>query len=386
MPQLILDSHIHLWPGTAANPQSHGWMHPGAHLTRQYSIKDYLIALSASDNHVRKYNVAGFVYVETDRVVGQIDTGDADVQNWAAEPLNEIAFLRRIVEGKPGEGKEFVGPHFDLLKAIVAWAPFHRGFTSFSSYLTVAKEVAGHETWSRIKGFRFLLQGIRDEGKYYQLVSSPNFVEILQHLGKEGLSFDVGVDQRQGGIWQLEHFANVIEMVHDGVLSREKTVFILSKLLERTNSCALLILVLDHLCKPDMEQAPTTNKTKKRDFERWKLVISRFAKHEKVYMKLSGAFSEIADQDPENPLSLSIVLERMKPWLDHVFSEFGPGRIMFGSDWPVCNVRGPGDAKSWGHWVEVVDQFMQTRGFSKGNMDRVWFGTGVEAYRLQSMQ
>lgn len=135
-----------------------------------------------------------------------------------------------------------------------------------------------------------------------------------------------------------------------------------------------------------MEQSPTTNESKADNFERWKVAISRFAKQEKVYMKLSGAFSEIADQDPETPLTVLFIVERMKPWLDHVFSEFGPARIMFGSDWPVCNVRGPGDAKSWGHWVEVVEEYLQTRGLLKDEMDRVWYGTAVEAYKLSPLQ
>jgi L-rhamnono-1,4-lactonase len=135
-----------------------------------------------------------------------------------------------------------------------------------------------------------------------------------------------------------------------------------------------------------MEQPPTASETKSVNFTRWKAAISRMAKEERVYMKLSGAFSEIVDQDPSSPMPVEDVIERMQPWLDHIFTEFGPWRIMFGSDWPVCNVRGPGDTKSWSCWVDVVGQILQSRGLSEIEMNRVWYGTAIEAYRLDPIR
>jgi L-rhamnono-1,4-lactonase len=103
-------------------------------------------------------------------------------------------------------------------------------------------------------------------------------------------------------------------------------------------------------------------------------------------MKLSGAFSEIIDQSPTNVLPVNDLVEHIRPWVDHVFDQFGCWRIMFGSDWPVCNVRGPGDAKSWGHWVESVDKIMRSREMSEMEMNRVWYGTAAEAYRLDPIR
>lgn len=134
-----------------------------------------------------------------------------------------------------------------------------------------------------------------------------------------------------------------------------------------------------------MEQAPSATGQTQHDFEGWKSAIARMSKQENIYMKLSGAFSEIADQDPGEPLSVADVLDRMRPWLDHVFDTFGPWRIMFGSDWPVCNVRGPGDAKSWSLWVQVVDQILLERNLSELERNRVWYGTAIEAYRLDPL-
>jgi L-rhamnono-1,4-lactonase len=234
-PQIILDSHIHLWPQNAASSTSHGWMEPGQHLTRQYSIEDYIAAFSPKPEppvsaESKEVDVKGFVYIETDRVVKE-DKGE-DVLSWAAEPLREIAFLRRIVEGTPEEGETgFSSSHSGLLKGIVAWAPLDRGIVGFQQYLAAAREVAGEETWKRIRGCRYLLQGIRDREEFEKLAEGKEFVDLLRLLGEEGWSFDVGVDQRSGGIWQLFSFAEVVGKVHDGVSSRDQTVFILSEFL-----------------------------------------------------------------------------------------------------------------------------------------------------------
>jgi len=130
-----------------------------------------------------------------------------------------------------------------------------------------------------------------------------------------------------------------------------------------------------------MEQ-DSTDKAKEGDFESWKAAISSLAPHENVYMKLSGGFSEIADQDPSNPWPVPKVVERIRPWLDHVFDCFTSQRIMFGSDWPVCNVRGPGDGLAWSHWRDVIEFALEERKLSASERDRIWFGTAAEAYRL----
>jgi L-rhamnono-1,4-lactonase len=224
--QNILDSHIHLWPQSAANAKSHSWMQLGEQLTKQYSIQDYLSASSSntststSGSHVR-----GFVYVETDRTVQSSES--QDVQIWAEEPLREIAFLRRIVEGTPEEGEGFDASHSHLLKGIVAWAPLDRGITGFQQYLSAAREIAGEETWKRIRGCRYLVQGIKDRMMFDNLVKGNEFIDLLRLLGEEGWSFDVGVDQHSGGIWQLFNFGDTIIRAHEGVETKDKTVFIL---------------------------------------------------------------------------------------------------------------------------------------------------------------
>jgi L-rhamnono-1,4-lactonase len=110
--------------------------------------------------------------------------------------------------------------------------------------------------------------------------------------------------------------------------------------------------------------------------------MRRLAAIPNVYMKLSGVFSEIGDQPTDKPWPVSDIVDRTLPWTDHVLDCFKPTRLMFGSDWPVCNVRGPGDELSWRHWRQVVANLMRLKQLDQKDKDLVWFGTAQEAYRL----
>lgn len=66
-------------------------------------------------------------------------------------------------------------------------------------------------------------------------------------------------------------------------------------------------------------------------------------------MKLSGAFSELPPLPSPTPETseedvITSTVERLRVWTDVIFDNFGPRRVMFGSDWPVCNTNGGGTA------------------------------------------
>ena len=84
-----------------------------------------------------------------------------------------------------------------------------------------------------------------------------------------------------------------------------------------------LKFVIDHLAKPDIKGG---------NMEKWKADIEAVAAYENVYCKVSGMVTE-ADWQRWKP-------EDFKPYLDIVTEAFGMKRLMFGSDWPVCNVAG----------------------------------------------
>lgn len=81
--------------------------------------------------------------------------------------------------------------------------------------------------------------------------------------------------------------------------------------------------VIDHLAKPLIRD---------RTMEPWRSQIRTIAAHPNVYCKLSGLITEA---DWRNWSA-----DDCRPYLDIVFEAFGPDRLMFGSDWPVCLLAG----------------------------------------------
>lgn len=206
-------------------------MTPGFQLTKEHILSSYVEA--AEQNHsfaeTRDVQVEGIIYVETDRRLSSPFDPDGQpvpLTTWAAQPLDEIRFLRDIVEGRYGEADS------RMLLGIVLWAPVHLSPAVFEEWLSAARAAAGEETWKRVKGFRYLLQSMTDRADFEKVVFSDDFMSVLksfkQYRGGRNFVFDVGVDQHSAGVWQLEDFIKVIDRVHEGVEEDGKVTFVLS--------------------------------------------------------------------------------------------------------------------------------------------------------------
>jgi L-rhamnono-1,4-lactonase len=219
-PHPILDTHIHLWPSSACTSKSHSWMKPDHILTRRHGISDYLSAAA---------DVTGFIYVETDRYLPALypsstnsaSISDEELITWAKEPLSEITFLRRIVEGKGDEDDDGVRKgQEERLKGVVLFAPLHISPASFKRYLALARDAAGSQLWRKVVGFRYLLQG-KGDGEVQRLVSSEEWMANLLELSKSemyggkkgGWTFDVGADVNRDGVEGLEAIKGMVERV-----------------------------------------------------------------------------------------------------------------------------------------------------------------------------
>ena len=77
--------------------------------------------------------------------------------------------------------------------------------------------------------------------------------------------------------------------------------------------------VLDHMAKPDIEHHAISE---------WKRHFNALAEHENVVCKLSGLVTEA---------NWKVWQQRdFTPYLDVAMEAFGPERLLYGSDWPVC--------------------------------------------------
>ena len=99
-----------------------------------------------------------------------------------------------------------------------------------------------------------------------------------------------------------------------------------------------------------------------------------------TYMKLSGCFSEI----PEALKTASVddTFIALQAHLAVILGAFGPFRIMFGSDWPVCT---PGVAGAWQKWKNVVARFCDLASLSQEDQIMIWSGTAIKAYNIKEL-
>jgi L-fuconolactonase len=116
--------------------------------------------------------------------------------------------------------------------------------------------------------------------------------------------------------------------------------------------------VLDHAAKPAIAAG---------ELEPWAGELAALARLPNVACKLSGLVTEARWDDWD--------ADRIRPYADHVLGVFGPQRVMFGSDWPVCRL-----AASYGQVRELAEALVA--GLSPAEREAVFHHTAAGAYRL----
>ncbi|MBI4326727.1 MAG: amidohydrolase family protein [Chloroflexi bacterium] len=119
-----------------------------------------------------------------------------------------------------------------------------------------------------------------------------------------------------------------------------------------------LPLVVDHIAKPRIAA---------RGWDDWADGLAHLARCPNVWCKLSGMITE-ADWARWQATDL-------KPYIGHALAVFGPGRVMFGSDWPVCLLAG-----SYPQVVEAAK--VNTAHLTASEQDAIWGGNAARFYRL----
>ncbi|MFE4751909.1 amidohydrolase family protein [Streptomyces mirabilis] len=119
-----------------------------------------------------------------------------------------------------------------------------------------------------------------------------------------------------------------------------------------------LTFVLDHLGKPPIATGV---------LQPWATAVRALAELPNTVCKLSGMVTE-ADH-------AKWTVDGLRPYADTVLDAFGPGRLMFGSDWPVCTL-----AASYGQVVDAAEEL--TGGLGAEERAEVFGGTATRVYRL----
>ena len=119
--------------------------------------------------------------------------------------------------------------------------------------------------------------------------------------------------------------------------------------------------VLDHMAKPDMRT---------RTSKRWSMMICKLASNANAYCKLSGLVTE-ADWYRWSTSDFT-------PFLDTVFGAFGPDRLMFGSDGPVCLLASP-----YAKVKQVIEEYVDRH--AAEHKDKIFGGNAIRFYGLEAL-
>ncbi|KAH8811795.1 hypothetical protein F5884DRAFT_831553 [Xylogone sp. PMI_703] len=337
----IIDSHIHLYP--EAELETLAWLTPDSPLYKQQSVDEYEAATALLPS------LKGFIFLETDRK-HDLEAGAKDGSGWEM-PLMEVEWLKRIATGTPKEGQGHSKEQAKLCLGIVPWAPLPSGGEVLERYVKEVEKHAG-ESFGKVRGFRYLVQ---DKPKGVML--QEGFIDGLKWLGRNGYTFDLGVDQHRGGRWQLEEALEMIERAHEGVDEEHQVT-----------------VIINHLCKPDLSVYNLADPK----VGAWRTAMYSLSKCNKTYMKLSGCFSEMPDSLKN--ASVDDTFEAIQSYLAIVLATFGPSRIMFGSDWPVCTI---GVVDAWNKWRQIVERFCYMAGLNEEEQNMIWSGTATKAYGIK---
>lgn len=185
-----------------------------------------------------------------------------------------------------------------MVAAVISGRPASDGFASY------IKPFKGSPF---IKGVRQVLHGPTTPAGY---CLDKAFCRGIQLLGELGMSYDLCM--RRG---ELLDGAKLIDL------------------------CPGTHFILDHCGNADVRE---------KDRSRWQKDIAAVAQRPNVVCKISGI---VASAKPE-----PWTADDLAPIINHTLDVFGPDRVMFGGDWPVCTL-----AATYRQWVEALQTIVKGR-------------------------
>jgi L-fuconolactonase len=164
-----------------------------------------------------------------------------------------------------------------FIKGVVGWVDLRAD--------NLSERLAYFSKFKKLKGFRHIIQG---EPAAFML--DRKFILGVQKLADYNFTYDLLLYHHQ-----------------------------LPEALQFIQQLPQVNIVVDHLAKPSIR---TQEKNE------WALNIAALAAFKNVHCKISGMVTEADWKNwKQNDFT---------PYLDVLFESFGPARLMYGSDWPVC--------------------------------------------------
>ena len=205
-----------------------------------------------------------------------------------------------------------------FLRGVVGWAPL--ASVDFPRHL---EELAAH---AKLKGLRHVIQDEPDD----DFILGEDFNRGISALAGTGLVYDILIFER--------HLSAAARFVD-----------------RHPNQ----IFVLDHLAKPLIRQG---------EISPWRERLRDLAARPHVYCKLSGLATEANWH--------RWTIDDLRPYFEIALECFGPGRLLAGSDWPVCLL-----ATGYGRWWETLGELISR--LTASEQARILGENAVMAYNLE---
>ncbi|WP_163394105.1 amidohydrolase family protein [Flavobacterium limi] len=205
----------------------------------------------------------------------------------------------------------------DFIKGVVGWVDLRAE--------NISERLSHFSQFEKLKGFRHVVQGEPDDFMF-----GTAFRNGIAALKEFNFTYDILIFHRQ-----------------------------LPAAIDLVKSFPDQDFVIDHIAKPDIKSG---------EIESWKKNIEEISKLENVKCKISGMVTE-ADWNNWKPSDL-------KPYLDVIFENFTADKLMFGSDWPVCNV-----ASDYKELVKTLEDYMSQ--FSIEDQNKIWSENAKSFYKLK---
>jgi L-fuconolactonase len=208
--------------------------------------------------------------------------------------------------------------HYDFIKGVVGWVDL--------LHPNLPARLHHYSTFAKFKGVRHILQAESPE-----FIDAPAFQQGISQLKSYNLTYDILIYPR--------HLYSAFQLV--------------KKFPDQK-------FVIDHGAKPMI---------KAKHFWDWKDLMENFRDQPHVYCKVSGLVTE-ADWK-------QWAYKDFIPVLDILTDVFGPERLMFGSDWPVCLI-----AASYRNVLDIIKTY--TDRWSDGEKHKLFYQNAINFYNLDA--
>jgi L-fuconolactonase len=271
-----------------------------------------------SHQHFWKYNAGEFPWISKDSLLCRDFLPAQLEQTISGTGITAVVAVQARPSLEETEWLLSLAAQNSWIRGIVGWVPLKDP--------SVGAVLDRFTNNSHFRGVREMIQGAPDD----RFFANADFQRGIRELTKRKIAYDLLISSHQ------------LTAASQFVATHPKQKFI-----------------LDHIAKPEIGSTFPDD---------WARGMRELAAQENVFCKFSGVVTEVRDGKWS--------VERIRPYFETVLEAFGPTRLMFGSDWPVCLLR-----TDYAHWVSAVKELV--RHLSVREREAIFCETAKTAYDLK---